>query len=187
MRPGPTAEPPDSGAALSLPTLNGDGVRLRPWEARDAGDLAAAWSDPLIAAACEVPADRSQAAAARWIAGAEERARRSLAVDLAAVDPGDGRVLGEVGISGIDQRRRAALIGWWTAPAERGRGVATAAVRCFASWALADAGLEVLVAQVGHDNLASLAVARNVGFELPAPSTPESPAVLRLSRSGSTI
>jgi len=183
----PTAEPPDSGVLLSLPTLDGDGIRLRPWEIGDGADLSAAWHDPLIAAVCEVPSDRSQAAAERWISGAGERARRLLAVDVAVVDPADDRVLGEVGISSIDQRRRAALVGWWTAPAERAKGVAAAAVGCFACWALTCTGLQVLVAQIDADNQASLAVARSVGFEVLAAPTPESPAVLRLCRSDSTI
>ncbi len=173
--------------SLALPTLHGDGVRLRPWRPDDAASLAAAWDDPLIAAAAEVPADRSVAAAARWIEGAPERAAAALAADLAVVCPTDDRVLGEVGLSSIDQRRRAALIGWWTATAESGRGVATAAVRCFADWALARSGLEVLIAEIGRSNEASLAVARKVGFTELRPPAPGKPVAMCLRRSAPTI
>jgi hypothetical protein len=66
-RPLPLPDPP-----LADP---GAGVVLRPW--RDApGDVAAlvaAWADPAMASTSAVPADRSPASAARWIAGVDAR------------------------------------------------------------------------------------------------------------------
>ena len=43
-------------------------------------------------------------------------------------DPDDDRVLGEVGFARFDVRRRAAVLGWWVAAPERGRGVAVQAL-----------------------------------------------------------
>jgi RimJ/RimL family protein N-acetyltransferase len=57
-------------------------VALRPWRPADAPALAAAWADPDIARWTAVPEDRSVEAAARWIAGWDERRRRGLALDL---------------------------------------------------------------------------------------------------------
>jgi RimJ/RimL family protein N-acetyltransferase len=119
------------------------GIVLRPWAAAgtDAAALAAAWADPAVAAHTAVPADRSPAAAARWIAGEPGRRRRRLALDLVVATHGGGErdVLGEVGLAHFDADRRAE-VGFWLAPEARGRGVATAAVRLVTAWALAPAG-----------------------------------------------
>ena len=52
------------------------------------------------------------------------------------------RFLGAIGIRPIEEHR--ASIGYWVAPAERGRGVATAAVRLLGRWALITLSLQRL-------------------------------------------
>ena len=134
-------------------------IVLRPWAGADAPALAAAWNDPEIARWTGVPADRSVEAAARWIAGWDERRRRGSALDLvvAAVDD-QGPVLGEVGAA---FRPLPPSVGWWTAAAFRGRGYATRAVRLFCGGLLASGAAAELVADVDPANAASLAVARH--------------------------
>lgn len=78
---------------------------------------------------------------------------------------GDDLVIGEVGLSNIDQDRRAALIGYWVAPAARGRGVATDAVEAVSRWALGPGRLAALVASVDPANERSVAVLVAAGFE----------------------
>ena len=122
----------------------GHGIVLRPWSSGrlpgapdDAPALAAAWADPDVAAHTVVPPDASEAAARRWIEGEAVRRRRGLALDLvvaAAASPRDA-VLGEVGLAHLDPDGRAE-VGFWLAPAARGRGIATAAVRLVTAWAL---------------------------------------------------
>ncbi len=164
---------------LSLPVLEcGALLRLRPWRASDAVALAAAWSDPEITAGSEPPPDRSVEGATRWIEGAAERCRAGLAVDLVIADLTDDRVLGEVGLSSIDPRRGAALIGWWVADGERGRGVASAAVDGFATWAIDEAGFVALVAEIEPANEASLRVAERCRFEMLRAATDDQTAIL---------
>jgi len=145
-------------------------VVLRPWADADAGALVVAWADPEVRRWTAVPAAADLEAARRWIAGWDDRRRRRLALDLVAVDPGDGRVLGEVGLSSFDDGRSAARIGWWTTPDERGRGVATAMVSAVTAWAHdGPLGLRTLVAEVVPANAPSIAVARRVGYRLVGP------------------
>lgn len=154
---------PDGGLPVPTPPPTDGGILLRHWSAGDAASLSAAWNDPEVARRLPVPDDPTEARAAAWIAGEAERRRLGLALDLAVVD-GDDRVLGEVGLSSFDPGRGAALVGWWTAPGERGRGVASTAVRLLTDWALATLGLDALVAEVDRDNAASLRVAERTGY-----------------------
>lgn len=136
-------------------------VSLRPWHDDDAPALVDAWHDPVIVAASSPPADRSLLAAQRWIEGVGLREQRLLAVDR-VIDVA-GECVGEVGLSDIDQRRAAALVGWWVAAGHRGHGYAAVGLEAMVPVA-ASAGVTTLVAQIGIDNDASVAVARRAGF-----------------------
>ncbi len=85
-------------------------------------------------------------------------------MDLAVTDPPSGTVIGEVGLSRLDPVRRAALIGWWIAAGWRGQGRASEAVRLVVDWALSEGPLEAVMAEIGADNPASMAVARRAGL-----------------------
>ena len=161
---------------LEVPDLADDRIRLRMWLADDAAALAAAWHDPGIAARSSPPTDRSREAAARWIEGCETARRAGLALDLAIADIDDA-VIGEVGLSRIDPRRRVAMIGWWVDAAHRGQGVASAAVALVADWALHPDRLCALVAEIAVDNVDSTRVARRAGFVLLRAGTPDTPTV----------
>ena len=140
---------------------------LRPWEPGDADDLVAAWADSEVRRWTSVPVVADLDEARRWIGGWEERRRLRLALDLVAVDPDDGRILGEVGLSSFDDLRRAARVGWWTAQPERGRGVASAMVVALTTWAHdGPLSLLVAVAEVDRRNPASVAVARRAGYRV---------------------
>ncbi len=163
-----TAEP----IVLEVPDLVTDRLVMRPWRAADADALSAAWHDVRIAAGSTPPPDRSVAAAARWIEGWEQRRVAGLAFDLVIADPGDDRVMGEVGFSRLDPVRRAAMIGWWLHEDARGRGLAAEAVALVVAWVLAGP-LEHVLAEIAADNTPSEAVARRAGFvPLAAPPHP---------------
>ena len=149
--------------ALSLPDgpIAGSGGVLRAWSSADAPSLVEAWRDPDIVRYNQVPAEPTEAKALRWISGCAELVARGLSLDLVIESEG---VAGEVGLSGFDARRRAALIGYWLLPASRGRGLATAAVQAMASWASVELGLETIVAKCAPLNVASHRVAANAGF-----------------------
>lgn len=149
---------------LPDPPLADDLVRLRAWSPDDAPALAGAWADPEVVRWTGVPTDdRSVERARAWIAGEAERRERGLALDLAVTV--DGQPVGEVGISHLDPVRHLAEVGWWTAPAWRGRGIASRAVRLISTWAVTELCVERLFARVDPANPASVAVARNAGLE----------------------
>ena len=149
---------------LPVPRLAGPTTVLRPWRFSDAPALAAAWSDPEINERLSVPQRSDEAAARRWISQREQAWADGRSVDLAVADPPTGTVVGEVGLSALDPVRRAALVGWWIASGWRGRGRASEAVRLVVDWVLSDGPLEAVMAEIGPDNPASVAVARGAGL-----------------------
>ena len=149
---------------LPMPQLAGPRTLLRTWRVTDAPVLAAAWGDPEINEHLSVPKPRDPAAARRWISQREQAWTEGRSVDLAVTDRPSGAVIGEVGLSGFDHARRAALIGWWIASRWRGQGRAGEAVRLVADWVLSEGLLEAVMAEIGVDNAASMAVARRAGL-----------------------
>jgi [ribosomal protein S5]-alanine N-acetyltransferase len=131
---------------------------LRHWRADDAPALAAAWADPDIARWNRVPAGADPAA---WIAGAEDRWTRRLALDL-VVEPG---VTGEVGLSAFTTDPARAELGVWVAAEHRGAGLATAAVRGVTRWALTDLGLAQLWARTDPANAPAVALFERLGWD----------------------
>jgi len=132
------------------------GIALRPWRPTpgDTAALAEAW-----AAAGRQPGEPPEA----WIAGDAGRRAAGLALDL-AVAVGESAV-GEVGLRNVDAGRRRAEIGWWIAPDQRGRGLATAAVRLLAGWALGPpCGLVQVWARIDPANVPSARVAAGAGL-----------------------
>lgn len=152
--------------ALPQPPL-GDGViTLRPWQAQDAPALVAAWADPAVARWSAPPARRSLVDAKRWIAATPSLRSRRLALDLVVSSIGPRpEVLGEVGLSSFDDDDRSARIGYWIVPGQRGRGLATRAVRLLTASALNRYGLNTVIATVDPGNRASQVVLRRAGYE----------------------
>lgn len=149
---------------LPVPDLAGPTTRLRPWRVADAPALVAAWHDPAIRDRLSVPEPADEALAVRWISQREQAWAEGRSVDLAVTDRPTGTVVGEVGLSSFDPVRRAALVGWWIAENWRGRGRAREAVRLVVDWVLSDGPLEAVMAEIGADNPASMAVARRAGL-----------------------
>lgn len=139
-------------------------VALRAWVAADAAFLARVASDDhLRRFVSGLPSPYTQAVAEAWIAGqAEARAARSR-IDLAAADRVSGRLVGAVGLSSIDDAHRRAELGYWSAPSERGRGVASHAARLLARWAFNELRLERLQLLVEPVNMGSVRVAEAIG------------------------
>jgi RimJ/RimL family protein N-acetyltransferase len=162
---------------LPDPPLTDGVIRLRPWGVgdvrRDAEALAAAWIDPDVQRWSAVPtaSRRSVDDAARWIGGEAQRRETGLALDLVISPAGDDdddddeAVLGEVGLAPIEWDTMEANVGWWVAPAARGRGIASRAVALLAGWARSELRLTP-VADVDPANRASIRVAEKAGLEL---------------------
>jgi RimJ/RimL family protein N-acetyltransferase len=78
-------------------------------------------------------------------------------------------VLGNVVLKGYAAGQDSAEVGYWTAPAARRRGVASAAVVTLTAWAfgsLGPAGLQRIELIHQQDNLASCRVAQKSGYAL---------------------
>lgn len=64
----------------------------------------------------------------------------------------------------VNEKDRRASLGYWLAPAARGRGVASCAVRLIARWAFETLHLARLEINCGPDNHGSQSVALRCGF-----------------------
>jgi RimJ/RimL family protein N-acetyltransferase len=166
---------------------------LRPWRAADIPALTAEmsreyptggmWSrrdERPARTARQDGADRrtgpaGEPDAARWLAsqalGWRDGDRLSFAV-LEEDDAGGGVLAGNVGLKNREEtgrigERETAEIGYWTAVAARGRGIAPAAVRAVTAWvfdAFAGTSLRQIMLVHNVDNPASCRVAEKAGY-----------------------
>jgi RimJ/RimL family protein N-acetyltransferase len=113
--------------------------------------------------------------AVRWLASQDRGWRDGDRLSFAVLeaDDGDGCVLaGNVGLKNREEtgrigERETAEIGYWTAVAARGRGVAPAAVRAVTDWvfdAFAETSLRQIMLVHDVDNPASCRVAEKAGY-----------------------
>ena len=123
---------------------------------------------PLIAAASRDPEtrrrlddepltpDRERDSLAR----AEEQWRSGAAAPFVIADAGDDRALGLVNLQfGEDATLAVSVF-----PEERGRGIASRAMRLAATWGLRELDLRRVVAEAAADNLASIRAIEKAGF-----------------------
>jgi RimJ/RimL family protein N-acetyltransferase len=167
------------GPALALPEPLGDGrVLLRHWRDEDVPQIVTGFGDPSVLARSWAIARSYTTADARDYLAADRIGRRAGdEIGFAIADPFEpARVFGGGSLYDVDRDQRRAAIGYWLAPAARGRGCATAAVVLAAGWALAPTerrpgadgrlglGLGRLEITCAPDNLASRRVAERAGF-----------------------
>jgi len=169
---------------LCVPAVNRQpALLLRPWRAEDIPALAAEMSREYPTAGMwprrgerpvrtALPGERD---AARWLASQDRGWRDGDRLSFAVLEAGDagGCVLaGNVGLKNREEagrvgERETAEIGYWTAVAARGRGIAPAAVRAVTDWAFdAFAGASLRQVMLVHDvgNPASCRVAEKAGY-----------------------
>lgn len=150
--------------------MDGD-VTLRPWRDEDAAEVF-----PVISGHRDITYWTRIPWPYTWT-HAQEHVRNSRAAwnagsDAALViaDTGTGAVLGSVGLHHINAARNPESafypneIGYWLAPAARGRGVATRSVVLLSEWAFDTLHLGRLWLTVIDGNTASVRVAERAGF-----------------------
>jgi RimJ/RimL family protein N-acetyltransferase len=148
-----------------VPSLADDVVLLRPCREADVPGLVAAFSDPVMQRFSWRTAPYTETDARDWFAEQEEAHLRGEALHFALAAPDDQDVvLGGVSLQEVRLDRGCAAVGYWLAPAARGRGAATHAVRLLARWAFAGLGLARLELTCGPGNEASQRVAGRCGF-----------------------
>ena len=145
-------------------TLSVEGLTLRPWRESDVPGVFEALRDPAVAR--WNPADSTApdlGVAAAWVAQRADWSDGSHA--SFAVSDGHA-LLGSVSLFRIDRVHDNAEIGYWVAPAARGRGVAVTATRGVTDWAFATLGLARVQLYHAVENPASCRVAEKSGYRL---------------------
>jgi RimJ/RimL family protein N-acetyltransferase len=94
------------------------------------------------------------------VARTEEQWRAGTAAPFVIADPVDDRALGLVNLQLGDDATLAVSV----FPQERGRGIASRALRLAATWGLRDLGLRRVLAEAAADNTASIRAIEKAGF-----------------------
>ncbi|MFF7637861.1 GNAT family N-acetyltransferase [Kitasatospora sp. NPDC008050] len=149
-------------------TLTGpDGLLLRPWAEQDAAAVLAA-----AASVHTLPvADRAQAE--QWLVVQRQGWERGDRFTFAVL--AGGEVLGLSVLKRPDPAAPTAEVGYWTAGAARGRGLAPRALAVLTDWAFAEFPVDRLELFHRLDNAASCRVAQKTGYGLAAVVPPRPP------------
>ena len=162
--------------ATVVPVIEGLGLTLRPWRAGDAGELVTVSGDEAMLRWTGLRTGDPEAAA-RWLEQQRQWWDDGTRFSFAVVG-GGGVLLGNALLKRGDRPAELAEVGYWTAAAARGRGVASRAVRVLTGWAwAAHPGLRRLEVFHRSDNVASCRVAVKSGFayERTLPPRPPDP------------
>jgi RimJ/RimL family protein N-acetyltransferase len=119
--------------------------------------------DPDVVRFTRIPEPVPPDFARSWLSSYEDARREGTREAFAIVDE-EGGFLGIAVAPRIDRETRTAELGYTTAPAARGRGVATEALRQLTEWALAELEMERLELLISVDNPASKRVAERAGY-----------------------
>ncbi|HEU0304598.1 MAG TPA: GNAT family N-acetyltransferase [Gaiellaceae bacterium] len=148
------------------PPLSDGVVLLRPWSDADTPAVAAACRDPEIARWIDdIPAPYTRADARAYVAACRRGWKEGSLWAFAVTDAATGDVVGSCGIAWQDPTHGVAEIGYWVRADDRGRGVATRAVRLASAWAFETGGVERLQLRADVLNTASQKVAEKAGFQ----------------------
>ncbi len=140
-------------------------VGIRPWTVSDADELTALYAPARSELVAEGPWRGPE-----WFTVAGQRTRISLTLDDEAVEgfviTASGAIAGHIV---LDEIRRDVLqsagIGYWVAPSQRGRGVATLAIGLAVIHAFTRFGLHRIHATVDVENQASWRALEANGFQ----------------------
>ncbi|TDC37552.1 N-acetyltransferase [Micromonospora sp. 15K316] len=148
-------------------TVTAPELLLRPWRDDDRDTLVAAHQDPVLRSWTRNPLTTATEAG-RWLTQAQRGWRAGDWLTFAVCEPhpdGGHRPVANVVLKNVAPGRPAAEVGYWTAAAARGRGVAGRAVDAVSRWAFTRfAGLTRLDLLHQIDNPASCRVAEKAGF-----------------------
>jgi RimJ/RimL family protein N-acetyltransferase len=141
-------------------------VRLVPFTAAHLSAFAPMTADPDVLRYTRFPDPPEPDFPREWLgrydAGRADGTKEAFAI----VEGEDDRALLGVALAvEVDRAARAAELGYLVAPAARGRGVATAAVRQLTRWGV-EQGLTRLVLLIAADNAGSRTVAERSGYAL---------------------
>lgn len=148
---------------ITLPPLADGDLRLRPPADADVPAITAACQDPDIQRFTRVPSPYTADDARAFVRFCAGGLANGTGVHLLAVDAGDDRLLGAVGL-GIDHTDFSGELGYWVAPTERRRGVAVRGGRLLLYVAFGPLELAYVGLHAAATNAASNGLARRLGF-----------------------
>jgi RimJ/RimL family protein N-acetyltransferase len=138
-------------------------VRLVPLDRSHLAALAAAVDDPDILRFTGVPDPVPEGFAEQWLVRYEDGRRDGTREAFAIVDDG-GAFLGLALAVAIDRTTHTVELGYLVAPAARGRGVASTALRMLTDWAFDVLDAERIELRIAAANDASKRVAERCGY-----------------------
>ena len=137
-------------------------MRLEPLDEPHLGAVAALLDDPDVLRFTRVPEPAPPGFERQWLARYESARADGSAEAFAAVDE-DGTFLGLALAPEIDREAAEMELGYITAPAARGRGVASEMLRALTEWAF-EQGAQRIYLIINVENAASERVAARCGY-----------------------
>jgi RimJ/RimL family protein N-acetyltransferase len=140
-------------------------VSLRPLAAEHLDDVSALFDDPDVLRFTRLPVPPPPGYARTWLERYEAGRIEGTREAFVALDD-DGRFAGLALAVDIDREGREAELGYITAPAARGRGVATGMLDELTRWAFDELGALRVTLIIDVENRASSRVAERCGYVL---------------------
>lgn len=138
-------------------------VRLEPFAVPHLEEAAAIMADPAVLRFTRIPVPTPPGFPLTFL-GLYEQGRRDGTREAFAIVDGAGSLLGIAVAPRIDRAGRTAELGYVVAPAARGRGVATRALRLLTEWGFGEVGALRLELLIGVENEPSKRVAARCGY-----------------------
>ncbi len=140
-------------------------VRVRMIAEADLPAITEACGDPEIARYTTVPSPYEQHHAREWQQRAAAGMSAGTEIGAIVADAASDRLLGSVGLHGIDPATGRCAGGYWVAPDARGRGVAARGMSLLCRYAARELGVDRIELWIEPGNRASQRVAEAVGFK----------------------
>jgi RimJ/RimL family protein N-acetyltransferase len=151
---------PGAFSGRPQPTIEEQGLVLRPWREEDAATLARAYADPDIRRWHLRSMDEDEALL--WMRARHEMWQTDTAGDWVVIEGGEPA--GRASVHNLDLREGSGEAGYWVLPEARGRGLATRALLALSGWLFEEAGLHRVELEHSTANPASCRVAEKAGF-----------------------
>jgi len=156
--------------ALTVPTLDADPWRLRPFGPHDLGLVEQASADHHIPLITSIPSVWTPEAGERYLDRQADRARSGEGWSFVIDDgrPGDDAKdgIGSIGLWRRDIEFGRASIGYWVIEPARRRGAITSSLKALSRWALTEElGIERVEVHIEPWNEPSLRAAAAAGFQ----------------------
>ena len=151
--------------AITVPALESDRLRLRPFTLQDEAEVFALACDPEVARFVRFEAHRTPAETRQFLELVQQHYSRGDPFALAIVRRADERLIGSCGFVSLDGERRSAEIGYWLGKPYWGQGYAAEAARALVRFAFEQMGLERVEAKCFPDNRAGQRVIEKLGMK----------------------